>query len=87
MIKEKSNTNNWMIWDSARFPINPTNNSLFVDLTQGDNGSSIDLDVLSNGFKLRTNNSQVNRSSGAYVYLAFASHPFVGDGTSPVTAR
>jgi hypothetical protein len=42
---------------------------------------------LSNGFKPRTTNSQINRSSGSYVYMAFAEHPFVGDGTSPVTAR
>jgi hypothetical protein len=87
MIKETGNTNDWMIWDNARFPLNPTNNSLFANLTQGDNGSSIDLDVLSNGFKCRTTNSQINRSSGSYVYMAFAEHPFVGDGTSPVTAR
>jgi hypothetical protein len=87
MIKETGNTNDWMIWDNTRFPLNPTNNSLFANLTQGDNGSSIDLDVLSNGFKCRTTNSQINRSSGSYIYMAFAEHPFVGDGTSPVTAR
>ena len=87
MFKETGNTNDWPIWDSARFPLNPTNNSLFADLSQGDNGSSIDLDVLSNGFKCRTTNSQINRSGGSYIYIAFAEHPFVGDGTSPVTAR
>lgn len=87
MFKETGNSNDWPIWDSARFPLNPTNNSLFADLDQGDNGSSMDLDVLSNGFKCRTNNSQINRSGGTYIYMAFAEHPFVGDGTSPVTAR
>ena len=87
MIKETGNSNDWMIWDNARFPLNPTNNSLFANLPQGDNSSSIDLDVLSNGFKCRTNNSQINRSSGSYIFCAFASNPFVGDGTNPVTAR
>jgi hypothetical protein len=87
MIKETGNSNDWMIWDNARFPLNPTNNSLFANLSQGDNGSSIDLDVLSNGFKCRTTNSQINRSSGSYIFCSFAEHPFVGDGTSPVTAR
>jgi hypothetical protein len=87
MIKETNNTNDWPIWDNARFISNPTNNSLFANLTQGDNGSSIDLDVLSNGFKPRTTNSQINRSSGVYVYMAFAKNPFNGDGTSFVTAR
>ena len=87
MFKETGNSNDWPIWDSARFPINPTNKSLFANLQQGDNSSSIDLDVCSNGFKCRTTNSQINRSNGSYIYMAFAEHPFIGDGTSPVTAR
>ena len=85
MIKEIGNSNDWVIWDSARFPLNPTNNSLFANLTQGDNGSSIDLDVLSNGFKCRTTNSQINRSGGSYIYMAFAKVPFAN--ISPATAR
>ena len=87
MIKETGNSNNWPIWDNKRFPLNPTNNSLFADLNQADNGSSIDMDVLSNGFKCRTTNSQINRSGGSYIYMAFAEHPFLGDGTNPATAR
>ena len=88
MIKENSSSNNWPIWDNSRFTRNPTNNSLFADLTQGDNGSSIDLDVVSNGFKCRTTNSQINRSGGTYVYMAFAEHPFHGaDGITIPTAR
>jgi len=87
MFKEIGNNQNWPIWDGARFISNPTNNSLFADLTQGDNGSSIDLDVLSNGFKPRTTNTQINRSTGVYAYMAFAKNPFNGDGTSFVTAR
>ena len=85
MIKEIGNSNDWVIWDSARFPLNPTNNALFANLTQGDNGSSIDLDVLSNGFKCRTTNSQINRSGGSYIYMAFAKVPFAN--ISPATAR
>ena len=87
MFKETGNSNNWPIWDNKRFPLNPTNNSLFADLNQADNGSSIDLDVLSNGFKCRTTNSQINRSGGSYIYMAFAEHPLLGDGTNPATAR
>ena len=87
MFKETGNSNDWPIWDNARFPSNPTNNSLFANLSQGDNGSSIDLDVLSNGFKCRTTNTQINRSGGSYIYMAFAEHPFLGDGTNPCTAR
>jgi len=87
MIKEIDSSNDWCIWDSARFPLNPTNNSLFTSLAQGDNGSSLDIDVLSNGVKIRTSNTQLNRSGSTYVLLAFAKNPFTGDGVSPVTAR
>ena len=86
IIKNISATTDWTIWDGTREPLNPTNNSIFTNLAQGENGSSIDIDVLSNGFKCRTTNSNINASSN-YVYMAFASNPFVGDGTSPVTAR
>ncbi len=43
------------------------------------------LDFLSNGVKYRT--TDANASGSPYIYMAFAEHPFVGDGTSPVTAR
>ena len=34
------------------------------------------IDYLSNGFKLRANNSQTNANGGTYIYLAFAESPF-----------
>jgi hypothetical protein len=87
MIIRTSSANDWNIWDSARFPVNPDANNVFWNLDQGDNGTSLDMDVLSNGFKLRTTNSQVNGSGNTYTYWSIASNPFVGDGTSPITAR
>ena len=44
-------------------------------------------DFLSNGFKLRESGTDVNQSGITYIYIAFAEHPFVGDGVSPATAR
>jgi hypothetical protein len=45
-------------------------------------------DFLSNGFKLRQETGYgLNNTGVDYIYMAFAEHPFVGDGTSPVTAR
>jgi hypothetical protein len=46
-----------------------------------------DLPFLANGFMLTGASNSLNATSGTYVYMAFAEHPFVGDGTSPVTAR
>ena len=87
IIKSSSHGNNWIMWDNKRSVINPCDNVLYPDLTQAETTSGNDLDFLSNGFKCRGTNTNYNGSSRTYVYMAFASHPFVGDGTSPVTAR
>jgi hypothetical protein len=87
MVKAYNLGSDFQIWDNARSPINPiTNKALFPDLTNAEGGTHT-LDLLSNGFKLRSTENWVNSSSYTYVYWAFAEHPFVGDGTSPVTAR
>ena len=41
-----------------------------------ENQASRAIDLLSNGFKLRTSNATGNASGGNYIYLAFASNPF-----------
>ena len=41
----------------------------------------------SNGFKVRTTNTAMNSSGSTYIYMAFAEHPFGGDGVAPATAR
>jgi hypothetical protein len=87
MIKCTSHGNNWIMWDNKRSVINPCDNVLYPDLTQAETTSGNDLDFLSNGFKCRGTNSNYNGSSRTYIYMAFASHSFVGDGTNPVTAR
>jgi hypothetical protein len=43
-------------------------------------------DILSNGFKIRTDTFGLNRDYD-YYYIAFASNPFGGSGVSPATAR
>jgi hypothetical protein len=42
------------------------------------------IDILSNGFKIRTADVGLN-SNQTYIYMAFAENPFAG--TSPATAR
>ncbi len=80
---------NGRVIDTARNPFNPVTQELYTDTT----GTEYDMgargtDFLSNGFKIKQeagygmNNSGIN-----YFYMAFAEHPFVGDGTNPVTAR
>ena len=48
------------------------------------------MDWLSNGFKVRASGSYVASQNSAshdpYYYMAFAEHPFHGNGVNPVTA-
>ena len=89
LIVKSTATGNWNMFDSARNTFNPVKLQLYTDTTEvdydlGARGS----DFLSNGFKLRQETGYGSNNSGQdYIYMAFAKHPFVGDGTSPVTAR
>tara|TARA_B000000565_G_scaffold79606_1_gene57272 strand:- start:26550 stop:28892 length:2343 start_codon:yes stop_codon:yes gene_type:complete len=80
---------NGRLIDTARNPFNPVTQELYTDTT----GVEYDMgargtDFLSNGFKIRQESGYGMNNSGInYFYMAFAEHPFVGDGTSPVTAR
>jgi hypothetical protein len=85
MIKDADNTRNWIIIDNARDPFNPTDKGLAPSNTNAENTGNT-IDFLSNGFKFRSSSTSFNTSS-TYIYIAFAEHPFVGDGTNPVTAR
>ena len=82
MIKEVvtgSGNGEWQIFDTARSPTNVVND-LIAASTSGaesvNNGYQM-LDILSNGFKLRspTLASQINMAT-TYIYLAFAENPF-----------
>ena len=78
---------NWTIVDNKRSPTNPAPKLLVPNGTdtEYDYTSSYPMDILSNGFKIRANTTIMNQNTIAYI--AFAEHPFIGDGTSPATAR
>ena len=79
---------NWSIIDNRRSPTNPIGKPLMSDSTGAESGlSNITMDFVSNGFKIRNTLNSNNNSSGKYIFMAFAEHPFVGNGTNPVTAR
>ena len=64
----------WYIRDTTRSPYNEVNKSL----RPNDNGaeySGREIDILSNGFKLRTADTQVNQSTKSYLYAAWAEAP------------
>lgn len=83
IIKKYSDTANWMIYDDKREGYNVDNDHLKANNSDAE-GISDDLDLLSNGFKLRTSGSGEN--SGNFIYMAFG-QSLVGSNNVPCTAR
>ena len=85
MVKRTDSGNNWHMHDNKRVTSNPNNLTLYANLTNAD--ASEDLDMLSNGFKLRESGGGYNASGGTYIYMAFAESPLVTSKGVPTTAR
>jgi hypothetical protein len=65
----------WYILDSTRNTYDVLGNYLSPNNTNAEASLAI-VDFLSNGFKLRTTNSEFNASGQTWIYAAFASNPF-----------
>ena len=88
MTKRTNSTSSWLMYDSIRDTDNETYNRLFADLTNAEvTSTAVGFDLLSNGFKLRNSNFNVNASGSTYIFMAFAEHPFGGELTPPATAQ
>ena len=88
LTKASSSTGQWIIHDATRDPFNQTNRLLYPSLSNAEeNNISDQIDILSNGFKIRATGSGINGSGVKYIYMAFAENPFVTSGGIPVTAR
>jgi hypothetical protein len=88
LIKVSSTSGSWFVYDTARDTYNASKLQLFPNLTSAeDTSSTYDIDIVSNGFKIRSSNGNINTSSGTHIFMAFAEHPFGGTGVAPVPAR
>jgi len=82
MIIKELVVDNWLIYDDERLGYNADANGignavLYPDYAYGESSeASRAIDILSNGFKLRTSNATGNASSGNYLYFAMAKNPF-----------
>jgi hypothetical protein len=86
MIKRTDGTNSWVIYDNKREGYNVDNDALQANGSNTE-GTSDDIDLLSNGFKMRTSGVGENGSGNSYIYMAFAENPFVTSTGIPTTAR
>ena len=91
MIKVTSAVESWVMFDGARKPFNRDDNvaSLYANTNGAEyTGASYhNIDILSNGFKVRLTNTAVNASGASYIYMAFAENPFTTSTGIPTTAR
>ena len=84
---------NWALIDHKRTPFNGEGVAkwFWPDLAQKEftdtqSGIDMDMDLLSNGFKITTARSELNLAS-TFFYMAFAEQPFVTSDGVPVTGR
>jgi len=78
----------WRIVDSKRLGYNVDNRYLTPNDATVESGSVSDIDLLSNGFKLRSASGYYNSgNSYTYIYAAFAEEPLVSTNGIPATAR
>ena len=88
-IQTGGNTGRWSMEDNKRDPFNVTTHGLAANSSSVENtGSNYwDIDMLSNGFKMRTTEHETNGSGETFIYMAFAEAPLVGSNNVPCTAR
>ena len=77
IYKKTSGTGNWGMLDNTRSTSNLTQAWVASNLANAEtNESTRALDFLSNGFKARGTNADLNTNSATYIYMAFAENPF-----------
>ena len=76
LVKSATGTaGNWIIWDTARDDANVTDNALFANLSNAES-AGVNIDILSNGFKIRDTSTSDNQNAATYIFAAFAENPF-----------
>ena len=85
LIKGSANTENWSIYDNKRLGYNVDNNVITSNTTAGELTDD-NIDLLSNGFKIRRATGLLNDAQN-YIFMAFAEQPLVTSTGVPATAR
>nr|BAR28338.1 hypothetical protein [uncultured Mediterranean phage uvMED] len=88
MLKRTDAADSWFMYHNKRSPFNVVDDYLIADGNGAEvSTSAVNLDLLSNGFKIRNTDNGHNNSSGTYLYIAFAESPFVNSNGVPNNAR
>jgi hypothetical protein len=76
LIKNSSTSVDWVIEDTSRDPYNVVGAELSPNISNAETTGNADLDILSNGFKIRRYSTFANESGNTIIYMAFAENPF-----------
>jgi hypothetical protein len=88
IVKASSRTGRWRIYDNKINPFNVADTRLSAESSDAEStGTTNAIDIVSNGFKIRTSENQLNASGGSFIYMAFAEAPLVGSNNVPANAR
>jgi len=99
IITKRTDTNGSWLWHDAKWgqkvstgnASGNNSNPLTTSMVMESNSNAVDdygdMDILSNGFKLRSDSAATNASTAPYVYMAWAENPFVTSTGTPTTAR
>jgi len=88
-LKNINTTNSYVIQDDVRQIANPKDGAIYPNGTSADSDGIVNwtVDFVSNGFKVRNDDTEMNGSGNTICYMAFAKHPFVSSENVPVTAE
>ena len=90
ILKETGSTSAWFMIDNARgdYGGNPNNRFLRPNTSDAETNSVWHkIDFLSNGFKIKDDDADINDAAYNYLYMAFAESPFVASNNIPNLAR
>jgi hypothetical protein len=86
IFKEFESTNNWVIIDNKRNGYNSENYRLFPNLNNAEDTTTGMVDFVSNGIKIMSNNTSINKANNTFILMAFG-QSLVGSNNVPCTAR
>ena len=76
IIKTTGQVGDWIMLDTKRDTYNVSKTRIDADLPNVEYAGEDLMDILSNGFKLRTSSASKNPSGQQVIYMAFAENPF-----------
>jgi len=86
LLKESNGTNSWQIFDNKRPGYNLTDKYLKPNENAAEVSGNNQIDILSNGVKLKSSNTGNNGSGQNFIYMAFG-QPIVSTNGDIATAR